>query len=218
MNSSETTIEQVMKRSLSYQPFSGDKIKKRLFRLTFNTDQNQAMNLVDVNRIYFASLDKMKNNMTTVELDSLLVETCLSLAVSDKIQQYNVIAARIVIECNHRTYEKDLSVFVKKAMSQKNMFYFHDALVFIGENMKELSNIVQHSRDFLYSYETLEKNNKFGRFQFVLLLLIVNDILTNWHCDSSSVLPMVKSMYNKVSESDKEVTLCYKELPKELFC
>lgn len=219
-------MTQVQTRSGEMQPFDPEKLKMRLGKFLYPTLKNRLnMNLIDVDLIYKKAYERMQDGMTTTALSNLLADVCLDVAPPELRKQHFILARRIVVENNHKSFEKKMVEFVKQ--SKNKLMFFKRALDFIEANVGALQNAVRHYQDTLYSYKILRQNN-ISRFQFVLLLLIVHRILTedvacteetkSDESDKNMILIMIKAEYDKISQDPKEVQTLYEKWQMQLQC
>ena len=165
----------VTKRNSIKQPFMEVKMFNRLSKLLYaENNECTVMQTVNIKRIINEVYSgRLWDGMTTSELDVALAKACIYLSASQP--DYDVIARRIIVSWSHKNHSKSLTVFLNQA-KEKHLKVLQDAYLFVEKNNQALTNIVQHDRDYLYEFEVIS-NNGYGRFQYVLLLIIVSDIL-----------------------------------------
>ena len=144
MNSSKSYV---VKRDGKRQPFYFDKITKR------NEELCKDLN-IDVPELTQSVVSNMKSGMKTEEIDILSSETAIYMSV--KNDEYEVFAKRVCINNLHKKTCSDFVTVTKEFESIVQEEYFD----FVIANGKELNEMIDYSRDYLFNYfgiKTLEK-------------------------------------------------------------
>jgi ribonucleoside-diphosphate reductase alpha chain len=99
---------------------------------------------------------RLRNNMTTRELDDLSSQICMNL--SEKNPEYGVLAARIAIDNHQKNTKYTLLQVVEKLYNNVNITGKKSPLIskelydIVQENSKVLEQTIDYSRDFLFDY------------------------------------------------------------------
>ena len=93
----------VLKRNGSKEEVSFDKVTKRIKKLCYNLSN-------EINPIIIAQkvCSQIYNNVTTVELDELAAQICISMSTIN--MDYGVLASRIIISNNHKVTSPSFSL------------------------------------------------------------------------------------------------------------
>ena len=168
----------VIKRSGIKEEVSFDKVTRRLKKLCYNLSSK-------VNPIIVAQkvCGQIYNNVTTVELDELAAQICISM--STQHIEYGVLASRIIISNNHKFTSPSFSetIYILYNNKDKNgqiCPLINDKLYNIVMNNKDkLNDILNYENDYLFDYfgfKTLERsylmkvnNNVVERIQHMFL-------------------------------------------------
>ena len=153
----------VVKRNGSREEVSFDKVTRRI--------KKQCTNLSSVvNPIIIAQkvCSQIYNNVTTVELDELTAQICISMTT--KHLDFGVLASRIIISNNHKVTSPSFSetIYILKNNIDKNgnkVPLINDELYnVVMENKQKLNDIINYENDYLFDYfgfKTLEKGYLF---------------------------------------------------------
>ena len=153
----------VIKRNGSREEVSFDKVTQRI--------KTQCTNLSStVNPIIIAQkvCSQIYNNVTTVELDELTAQICISMTT--KHLDFGVLASRIIISNNHKVTSPSFSetIYILKNNLDKNgnkAPLINDELYnVVMENKQKLNDIINYENDYLFDYfgfKTLEKSYLF---------------------------------------------------------
>ena len=168
----------VIKRSGIKEEVSFDKVTRRLKKLCYKLSSK-------VNPIIVAQkvCGQIYNNVTTVELDELAAQICISM--STQHIEYGVLASRIIISNNHKFTSPSFSetIYILYNNKDKNgqiCPLINDKLYNIVMNNKDkLNDILNYENDYLFDYfgfKTLERsylmkvnNNVVERIQHMFL-------------------------------------------------
>ena len=168
----------VIKRSGIKEEVSFDKVTRRLKKLCYNLSSK-------VNPIIVAQkvCGQIYNNVTTIELDELAAQICISM--STQHIEYGVLASRIIISNNHKFTSPSFSetIYILYNNKDKNgqvCPLINDKLYNIVMNNKDkLNDILNYENDYLFDYfgfKTLERsylmkvnNNVVERIQHMFL-------------------------------------------------
>jgi ribonucleoside-diphosphate reductase alpha chain len=99
---------------------------------------------------------RLRDNMTTRELDDLSSQICMNL--SEKNPEYGVLAARIAIDNHQKNTKYTMLQVVKKLYNNININGKHSPLVskelynIVQKNAEVLEQTIDYSRDFLFDY------------------------------------------------------------------
>lgn len=99
---------------------------------------------------------RLRDEMTTRELDDLSSQICMNL--SEKNPEYGVLAARIAIDNHQKNTKYTFLQVVEKLYNNINITGIHSPLVskelydIVQEHSKVLEQTIDYSRDFLFDY------------------------------------------------------------------
>ena len=153
----------VIKRNGSREEVSFDKVTRRIKKQCANLSS-------EVNPIIIAQkvCSQIYNNVTTVELDELTAQICISMTT--KHLDFGVLASRIIISNNHKVTSPSFSetIYILKNNIDKNgnkAPLINDELYnIVMENKQKLNDIINYENDYLFDYfgfKTLEKSYLF---------------------------------------------------------
>ena len=168
----------VIKRNGIKEEVSFDKVTRRLKKLCTNLSNK-------INPILVAQKvgSQIYNNVTTVELDELAAQICISM--STQHVDYGVLASRIIISNNHKFTSPSFSetIYILYNNKDKNNnqcpLIHKDIYEIVMNNKDKLNDILNYENDYLFDYfgfKTLEKsylmkinNNVIERIQHMFL-------------------------------------------------
>ena len=149
----------VVKRNSSKEEVSFDKVTRRIKKLCFGLSEN-------INPIMVAQkvCAQIYNNVSTVELDELAAQICISMETIDL--DYGVLASRIIISNNHKCTSPSLTETIYNLYNNidkngnKCPLIADDVYEIIMKNKEKLNAVINYERDYLFDYfgfKTLEK-------------------------------------------------------------
>jgi len=149
----------VIKRNGTKEEVSFDKVIRRLKKLCINLSNN-------VNSIMVAQkvCSQIYNNVSTVELDELAAQICISMETTDL--DYGILASRIIISNNHKCTSPSFSETIYLLYNNKDKdnkrcpLIADDVYEIIMKNKDKLNAVINYEKDYLFDYfgfKTLEK-------------------------------------------------------------
>jgi ribonucleotide reductase alpha subunit len=149
----------VIKRNGVKEEVSFDKVTIRIKKLCYNLSH-------EINPIIIAQkvCSQIYNNVTTIELDELAAQICISMSTINI--DYDTLASRIIISNNHKVTSPSFSetIYILKNNIDKNGVkspLINDELYnTVMENKSKLNDILNYDNDYLFNYfgfKTLEK-------------------------------------------------------------
>jgi ribonucleoside-diphosphate reductase alpha chain len=149
----------VIKRNGSKEEVSFDKVTRRIKKLCDGLTQ-------DLNPILIAQkvCSQIYNNVSTVELDELTAQICISMETTHL--DYGILASRIIISNNHKSTSPSLSETIYRLYNNKDInnqqcsLIANDVYDIIMKNKDKLNAVINYDRDYLFDYfgfKTLEK-------------------------------------------------------------
>jgi len=149
----------VVKRNNSKEEVSFDKVTRRIKKLCVGLSEN-------INPIMVAQkvCAQIYNNVSTVELDELAAQICISMETIDL--DYGVLASRIIISNNHKCTSPSLTETIYNLYNNidkngnKCPLIADDVYEIIMKNKEKLNAVINYERDYLFDYfgfKTLEK-------------------------------------------------------------
>lgn len=149
----------VIKRNGSKEEVSFDKVTKRIKKLCYGLEE-------EINPIIIAQkvCSQIYDNVSTVELDELAAQICISLESTNL--NYGVLASRIIISNNHKSTSPSFSETIYLLYNNKNIngekcpLIADDVYEIIMKNKDKLNTIINYEKDYLFDYfgyKTLEK-------------------------------------------------------------
>ena len=150
----------VIKRNGIKEEVSFDKVTRRLKKLCYELSNK-------VNPIIVAQkvCSQIYNNVTTIELDELAAQVCISLSTVDI--DYGTLASRIIISNNHKITSPSFSETIYILYNNKDINNIQCPLIdkkiydIVMNNKDKLNDILNYDNDFLFDYfgfKTLEKS------------------------------------------------------------
>jgi ribonucleoside-diphosphate reductase alpha subunit len=149
----------VLKRNGSKEEVSFDKVTRRIKKLCYGLSEK-------ISPIFIAQkvCSQIYNNVSTVELDELTAQICISLETTHL--DYGILANRIIISNNHKNTSPSFSetvyiLYNNKDSDNKICHLVSDELYeIVMKNKEKLNALLDYDRDYLFDYfgfKTLEK-------------------------------------------------------------
>ena len=149
----------VIKRNGLKEEVSFDKVTRRIKKLCYELAP-------ELNPILIAQkvCSQIYNNVSTVELDELTAQICISMETTHL--DYGVLASRIIISNNHKSTSPSLSETIYQLYNNRDKnnqqcpLIAGDVYEIIMKNKDKLNAVIHYDRDFLFDYfgfKTLEK-------------------------------------------------------------
>ncbi len=150
----------VIKRDGHKEEVSFDKVTRRLRKLCYNLSNK-------VNPIIVAQkvCSQIYNNVTTIELDELAAQICISMSTQNL--EYGLLASRIIISNNHKitspSFSETIYILYNNKDKNNNQCPLIDRQIYdiVMNNKDKLNDILDYDNDFLFDYfgfKTLEKS------------------------------------------------------------
>ncbi len=149
----------VIKRNGTKEEVSFDKVTRRIKKLCIGLSEN-------ISPIMVAQkvCAQIYNNVSTIELDELAAQICVSMETSDL--DYGILASRIIISNNHKCTSPSLTETVyllynnRDKNGNKCPLIADDVYEIIMKNKEKLNAVINYDKDYLFDYfgfKTLEK-------------------------------------------------------------
>ena len=149
----------VIKRNGSKEEVSFDKVTRRIKKLCIGLSD-------DINPILIAQkvCSQIYNNVSTVELDELTAQICISMETIHL--DYGILASRIIISNNHKCTSPSFSETIyilynnKDKNGNKCPLIAHDVYETVMKNKDKINAHLNYEKDYLFDYfgfKTLEK-------------------------------------------------------------
>jgi len=149
----------VVKRNNSKEEVSFDKVTRRIKKLCVGLSEN-------INPIMVAQkvCAQIYNNVSTIELDELAAQICISMETNDL--DYGTLASRIIISNNHKCTSPSLTETVYMLYNNRDKngnkcpLIADDVYDIIMKNKEKLNAVINYDKDYLFDYfgfKTLEK-------------------------------------------------------------
>ena len=149
----------VLKRNGTKEEVSFDKVTRRLKKLCIGLSD-------EINPIIIAQkvCSQIYNNVTTVELDELAAQICISMETSHL--DYGILASRIIISNNHKCTSPSFSETIYLLYNNRDInnnkcpLIADDVYDIIMKNKDKINAIINYEKDYLFDYfgfKTLEK-------------------------------------------------------------
>ncbi len=149
----------VIKRNGLKEEVSFDKVTRRLKKLCEGLNE-------DINPIIVAQkvCSQIYNNVTTIELDELAAQICISM--STKNLDYGKLASKIIISNNQKSTSPSFSETIYLLKNNKDINGNISSLIsdnlydIVMKNKDKLNNVLKYENDYLFDYfgfKTLEK-------------------------------------------------------------
>lgn len=149
----------VIKRNGNKEEVSFDKVIRRIKKLCVGLSEN-------INPIIIAQkvCAQIYNNVSTIELDELAAQICISMETNDL--DYGTLASRIIISNNHKCTSPSLTETVYMLYNNRDKngnkcpLIADDVYDIIMKNKEKLNAVINYDKDYLFDYfgfKTLEK-------------------------------------------------------------
>lgn len=149
----------VIKRNGTKEEVSFDKVTRRIKKLCNGLSEN-------INPIIIAQkvCAQIYNNVSTIELDELAAQICISMETTNL--DYGILASRIIISNNHKCTSPSFSETIYMLYNNKDndgnkcQLIADDVYEIIIRNKDKLNAIINYDKDYLFDYfgfKTLEK-------------------------------------------------------------
>jgi ribonucleoside-diphosphate reductase alpha chain len=149
----------VIKRNGSKEEVSFDKVTRRIKKLCVGLSN-------EINPILIAQkvCSQIYNNVSTVELDELAAQICISMETINL--DYGVLATRIIISNNHKCTSPSFSETIyilynnKDRYGNKCSLIADDIYEIVMKNKEKINTVLNFDKDYLFDYfgfKTLEK-------------------------------------------------------------
>ena len=149
----------VLKRNGLKEEVSFDKVTRRIKKLCIGLSE-------EVSPILIAQkvCSQIYNNVSTIELDELTAQICISMETLHL--DYGILASRIIISNNHKCTSPSFSETIyllynnKDSNNNKCPLIADDVYEIIMKNKDKLNTIINYEKDYLFDYfgfKTLEK-------------------------------------------------------------
>ena len=149
----------VIKRNGNKEEVSFDKVIRRIKKLCIGLSEN-------INPIIIAQkvCAQIYNNVSTIELDELAAQICISMETNDL--DYGTLASRIIISNNHKCTSPSLTETVYMLYNNRDKngnkcpLIADDVYDIIMKNKEKLNDVINYDKDYLFDYfgfKTLEK-------------------------------------------------------------
>jgi len=149
----------VLKRNGLKEEVSFDKVTRRIKKLCIGLSE-------EVSPIMIAQkvCSQIYNNVSTIELDELTAQICISMETLHL--DYGILASRIIISNNHKCTSPSFSETIyllynnKDYNNNKCSLIADDVYEIIMKNKDKLNTIINYEKDYLFDYfgfKTLEK-------------------------------------------------------------
>lgn len=146
---------QVKKRNGSYVPLNPNKITNRLSKLIHQSPD--LSKYLKATRVMISVTSKLKNRMTTSEIDEFSAEQAEQMALSNN-PIYLQLASRIAIDNHHKktlnNFHDSMQILYLNKDTNGNVssMLSVEYMKFVRKHREELSNIIDYSRDFDLTY------------------------------------------------------------------
>ena len=145
----------VVKRNGDKEEVSFDKVTRRIKKLCFGLSD-------EINPIIIAQkvCSQIYNNVSTIELDELTAQICISMETTNL--DYGILASRIIISNNHKCTSPSFSETIYLLYNNEGNGHLiaDDVYDIIMKNKDKLNAIINYEKDYLFDYfgfKTLEK-------------------------------------------------------------
>jgi ribonucleoside-diphosphate reductase alpha subunit len=145
----------VVKRNGDKEEVSFDKVTRRIKKLCFGLSD-------EINPIIIAQkvCSQIYNNVSTIELDELTAQICISMETTNL--DYGILASRIIISNNHKCTSPSFSETIYLLYNNEGNGHLiaDDVYDIIMKNKDKLNAIINYDKDYLFDYfgfKTLEK-------------------------------------------------------------
>ena len=145
----------VVKRNGTKEEVSFDKVTRRIKKLCYGLS-NEVSPIMIAQKV----CAQIYNNVSTVELDELTAQICISLETTNL--DYGILASRIIISNNHKSTSPSFSETIYLLHNNnKGALIAEDVYEIIIRNKDKLNAVINYERDYLFDYfgfKTLEKS------------------------------------------------------------
>ena len=143
----------VVKRNGTKEEVSFDKVTRRIKKLCYGLS-------TEINPIIIAQkvCSQIYNNVSTIELDELAAQICISMETTHL--DYGILASRIIISNNHKCTSPSFSETIYLLHSNKTPLIADDVYEIIMKNKDKINAVINYEKDYLFDYfgfKTLEK-------------------------------------------------------------
>jgi len=143
----------VIKRNGTYEEVSFDKVTRRIKNLCTGLSN-------EVNPIIIAQkvCSQIYNNVSTIELDELAAQICISMETTHL--DYGILAGRIIISNNHKCTSPSFSETIYLLYNNNPPLIADDVYQIIMKNKDKINAVINYEKDYLFDYfgfKTLEK-------------------------------------------------------------
>jgi len=149
----------VLKRNGTKEEVSFDKVTRRIKKMCNGLSD-------EINPIIVAQkvCGQIYNNVSTIELDELAAQICISMETSNL--DYGILASRIIISNNHKCTSPSFSETIyilynnKDINNNKCPLIADDVYEIIMKNKDKINTVINYEKDYLFDYfgfKTLEK-------------------------------------------------------------
>lgn len=145
----------VIKRNGNKEEVSFDKVTRRIKKLCYELSD-------EINPTLIAQkvCSQIYNNVSTIELDELAAQICISMETTNL--DYGVLASRIIISNNHKCTSPSFSETMTILYNNDNKSHLiaDDVYEIVMKNKDKLNAVIDYNKDYLFEYfgfKTLEK-------------------------------------------------------------
>ena len=150
----------VLKRNGTKEEVSFDKVTRRIKKMCNGLSD-------EINPIIVAQkvCGQIYNNVSTIELDELAAQICISMETSHL--DYGILSSRIIISNNHKCTSPSFSETIyilynnKDINNNKCPLIADDVYEIIMKNKDKINTVINYEKDYLFDYfgfQTLEKS------------------------------------------------------------
>lgn len=150
----------VIKRNGSIEKINFNTIQKRLKKLA---DMEPKLN-INTDKLTIDTINRIKNNITTTELDKYSAELAMDKSVHN--YEYQILASRICISNHQKNTTSDFGNKIKELKEYNDNMINDKFYDFVTKHKKIINNEIKYERDYLIDYfgfKTLEKTYLFGK-------------------------------------------------------
>jgi len=143
----------VIKRNGLKEEVSFDKVTKRIKHLCTGLSD-----IIVPSIITQKVSSQIYNNVSTIELDELTAQICVSMETTHL--DYGILASRLIISNNHKCTSPSFSETIHLLYNHKTPLIADDVYEIIMKNKDKLNAVINYEKDYLFDYfgfKTLEK-------------------------------------------------------------
>ena len=143
----------VIKRNGLKEEVSFDKVTKRIKHLCIGLSD-----IIVPSMITQKVSSQIYNNVSTIELDELTAQICVSMETTHL--DYGILASRLIISNNHKCTSPSFSETIHLLYNNKTPLIADDVYEIIMKNKDKLNAVINYEKDYLFDYfgfKTLEK-------------------------------------------------------------